>query len=41
MLGEVMDRVQEEEGLNEAPDVNEWFEFTVGTDTAAYVPSFS
>jgi hypothetical protein len=35
MLGEVMDRVRDEEELEEAPDVHEWFEFAVGTDTAA------
>jgi patatin-like phospholipase/acyl hydrolase len=35
MLGEVMDRVQEEEGLDERPEIHECFEFVAGTDTGA------
>jgi patatin-like phospholipase/acyl hydrolase len=35
VLGEVTDRVQEEDGLDEPPEIHECFEFVAGTDTGA------
>ncbi|KAG9080294.1 hypothetical protein FRC06_006822, partial [Ceratobasidium sp. 370] len=34
-LGEIANRIQDEEGLDDPPDLHEWFEFVIGVDTAA------
>ncbi|KAG9085382.1 hypothetical protein FRC06_003636, partial [Ceratobasidium sp. 370] len=36
-LGEIANRIQDEEGLDDPPDLHEWFEFVIGVDTAALI----
>ncbi|KAG8678715.1 hypothetical protein FRC08_017562 [Ceratobasidium sp. 394] len=36
-LEEIANRIQEKEGLEDPPDLHEWFEFVVGVDTAALI----
>ncbi|KAG9085286.1 hypothetical protein FRC07_013417, partial [Ceratobasidium sp. 392] len=37
VLGEIMNRIQEEEGLDDAPDPCEWLDAVAGVDTAAMI----